>query len=105
MSVLIRPMSMKDYIAVRDLWETCEGVGLSDADQPEPLSAYLVRNPEMSFVAQKDDAIVGAALCGHDGRRGVERVLVLAVPTESFPRCSSGLVRNARWPGSLCGER
>ena len=78
MSVLIRPMSMKDYIAVRDLWETCEGVGLSDADQPEPLSAYLVRNPEMSFVAQKDDAIVGAALCGHDGRRGYLNHLVVS---------------------------
>lgn len=70
MPVLIRPMTMTDYEAVCALWESCDGVGLNDADQPDPLSAYLHRNPGISFVAQEDSAIVGAVLCGHDGRRG-----------------------------------
>jgi len=70
MSLHIRPMAITDYEAVRALWSSCEGVGLNDADRPESLSAYLERNPGMSFVAQQDDAIVGAVLCGHDGRRG-----------------------------------
>ena len=70
MSFRIRPMAIADYEAVRGLWSSCEGVGLNDADQPDALSAYLERNPGMSFVAQQDDAIVGAVLCGHDGRRG-----------------------------------
>ena len=61
---------MTDYNAVCALWESCDGVGLSDADQPECLSAYLQRNPGMSFVAIEEKAIVGAVLCGHDGRRG-----------------------------------
>ena len=70
MAVVIRPMTITDYEAVRALWTSCEGVGLNDADRPEALSAYLERNPGMSFVAQQGDAIVGAVLCGHDGRRG-----------------------------------
>lgn len=70
MPALIRPMVMTDYGAVCKLWESCEGVGLNDADTPESLNAYLHRNPGMSFVAKKGDAIVGAVLCGHDGRRG-----------------------------------
>lgn len=70
MDVSIRPMVMEDYGDVRKLWEACEGVGLSDADRPEALSAYLQRNPGMSCIALKKGRIVGAALCGHDGRRG-----------------------------------
>ena len=70
MPVAIRPMDMTDYADVRTLWEACEGVGLSDADRPEALSAYLERNPDMSCVAVEDGRVVGAALCGHDGRRG-----------------------------------
>ena len=70
MPLLIRPMAITDFDAVHTLWTSCEGVGLNDADRPEALSAYLVRHPGMSFIAQQDDAIVGAVLCGHDGRRG-----------------------------------
>ena len=70
MARVIRPMTITDFDAVRALWASCEGVGLNDADRPEALSAYLERNPGMSFVAQRDDVIVGAVLCGHDGRRG-----------------------------------
>jgi N-acetylglutamate synthase len=54
----------------RALWERIEGVGLSSADQPAALSRYLERNPRLSFVAMADSEFVGAALCGHDGRRG-----------------------------------
>jgi putative acetyltransferase len=63
-------MVMADYTTVRNLWESCEGVGLSDADQPDAIRAYLQRNPGMSFVARRGQATVGAVLCGHDGRRG-----------------------------------
>mgnify|MGYP001820370104 FL=1 len=70
MALVIRPMTITDFDAVRALWASCEGVGLNDADRPEALRSYLDRNPGMSFVAQADDAIVGAVLCGHDGRRG-----------------------------------
>jgi ribosomal protein S18 acetylase RimI-like enzyme len=67
---IIRPLVMADYAAVRRLWENCEGIGLNDADRPQALRRYLVRNPGLSFVALQADALVGAVLCGHDGRRG-----------------------------------
>ena len=70
MPLTIRPMTMPDYPDVRCLWESCDGVGLSDADQPDKIEAYLERNPGMSFVALQDERLVGAVLCGHDGRRG-----------------------------------
>ena len=34
------------------------------------LSKFLKRNPTTSVVAESDGQIVGAILCGHDGRRG-----------------------------------
>jgi ribosomal protein S18 acetylase RimI-like enzyme len=70
MPLVIRPMIMPDYAAVRALWASCEGVGLSSADRPEALRSYLARTPGMSCVAVREAQIVGAALCGHDGRRG-----------------------------------
>ena len=70
MSLSLAAFSMDDYAEVMALWHGIEGVGLSAADQPERIAAYLVRNPGMSLVAREDGALVGAALCGHDGRRG-----------------------------------
>jgi putative acetyltransferase len=51
------------------LWRLCEGVGLSTADSRESIKCYLKRNPELSFVAYDGSSVVGAILCGHDGRR------------------------------------
>jgi ribosomal protein S18 acetylase RimI-like enzyme len=70
MKVEIRPLVMDTYGRVLALWRQCEGVGLSEADSPASIQAYLKRNPGMSFIATAGDAIVGAVLCGHDGRRG-----------------------------------
>ena len=93
MSLLIRPMAITDYEAVRTLWSSCEGVGLNDADQPGSLSAYLERNPGMSFIAQEDNAIVGAVLCGHDGRRGYLNHLAVS-PAHRYRGIARRLVRH-----------
>jgi len=69
--VNIVEMSIADYDEVYALWEDTEGVGLSSADTLEAIARYLARNPGMSFVARDAlGAVVGAVLCGHDGRRG-----------------------------------
>lgn len=68
--VEITVFTMEQYEAVLGLWRQCEGIGLSQADGPEAIAAYLARNPGMSFVAWEGETLVGAALCGHDGRRG-----------------------------------
>jgi ribosomal protein S18 acetylase RimI-like enzyme len=70
MNIAIRDFDMQHFENVLDLWKRSEGIGLSAADSPERISAYLNRNPGMSFTAWDGDRLVGAVLCGHDGRRG-----------------------------------
>ncbi len=70
MAVEIRDMTIADYDVVYELWSESEGIGLSDADSKEGIKRFLERNPHFSFVAVDEGQIVGAALCGHDGRRG-----------------------------------
>lgn len=69
--IRIDEMAMGDYDEVAALWETTEGVGLDeDSDCAEKVRLYLERNPGLSFVARLDGELVGAVLCGYDGRRG-----------------------------------
>src|SRR5262245_45720906 len=70
-NVSIRAMSMDDYAQVVELWRTTEGIGLSDADSESGVDSFLLRNPGMSAVCHAPSGeLVGAVLCGHDGRRG-----------------------------------
>jgi putative acetyltransferase len=66
----VRVFRIEDYDGVIALWRRTEGVGLNESDTRRAIAAYLLRNPRMSFVAERDDRIIGAVLCGHDGRRG-----------------------------------
>jgi N-acetylglutamate synthase len=70
MNHAIRPMTIADYEAVLQLWQKTEGVGLNESDGREPIESFLARNPGLSQVALNGAHIVGAVLCGHDGRRG-----------------------------------
>lgn len=56
--------------AARALWRRTENVRVSGGDEPEALVRFLDRNPGLSFVALDGGEMVGAVLCGHDGRRG-----------------------------------
>lgn len=67
----LRVMTIEDYPAVHDLWMTIHGIGIRSIDDSEEgVRRFLDRNPGMSVVAEEDGRIVGAILCGHDGRRG-----------------------------------
>lgn len=67
----IREFQVADCDAALSLWKRSEGVGLdTDADSKDALARFLERNRSLSFVACENKKIVGAALCGHDGRRG-----------------------------------
>jgi putative acetyltransferase len=70
MAIAILPMVQHDLESVLDLWSKTEGVGLNESDSPDDLRAYLVRNPGLSLIVRDGDRVVGALLCGHDGRRG-----------------------------------
>jgi N-acetylglutamate synthase len=65
-----RAFTLSDYEAALALWRTCPGVGLSSADEREPIAAFLKRNPGLSFTARVGDRLLGTSLCGSDGRRG-----------------------------------
>jgi len=74
----VRCFRIEDYDAVIALWRCAEGVGLNESDTRRAIAAYLRRNPRFSFVAEQDGRIIGAVLCGHDGRRGYLHHLAVA---------------------------
>ena len=73
------------------LWRSEEHIGLSDADEPGALVTFLTRSPGMSFVALDAGTLVGACLCGHDGRRGYVHHLAVA-PTHRRSRIGAQLL-------------
>lgn len=67
----IRTMRKEDYDQVYDLWMSIHGFSIRSIDDSrEGVARFLRRNPDTSVVAVADGKVVGAILCGHDGRRG-----------------------------------
>lgn len=67
----VRTMKIEDYPGVRALWMTIKGFAIRSIDDScEGVARFLKRNPTTSVVAEENGEIVGAILCGHDGRRG-----------------------------------
>ena len=68
---MVRVMKIEDYDQIYTLWSKIKGFGIrSIEDSREGIERFLKRNPTTSVVAEEDGKIVGAILCGHDGRRG-----------------------------------
>src|SRR5438445_186965 len=65
-----REFSIRDYDGALQVWQRVEGVEIAEGDDREGVARFLVRNPGLSRVAIDGSAILGVALCGHDGRRG-----------------------------------
>jgi len=66
----VREMTIEDYEEVRALWLSIKGFAIRSIDDSrEGVEKFLSRNPGISVVAIEDGRIVGAILCGHDGRR------------------------------------
>lgn len=71
MSIIIREMTMADYDNVYQLWMSISGFGIRMVDDSrDGVERFLRRNPTTSVVAEQNGLIIGAILCGHDGRRG-----------------------------------
>ena len=67
----IKPMTIEDYDGLHALWITIHGFGIRSIDDSrEGVERFIRRNPTTSMVACENGRIVGAILCGHDGRRG-----------------------------------
>jgi N-acetylglutamate synthase len=79
MDCSIEPMTIADFDEVIALWKNSEGVGLNESDTREAIALYLERNPGLSLIARdRRRKIIGAVLCGHDGRRGYLHHLAVA---------------------------
>ena len=60
---MVRTMTIDDYEEVSLLWHKIKGFSIRSIDDSrEGVARFLKRNP--------DSRVVGAILCGHDGRRG-----------------------------------
>jgi ribosomal protein S18 acetylase RimI-like enzyme len=73
-----REFIIDDYDKAVALWRMVEGVEVAEGDSKEEIRAYLLRNPGLSRVAEANGTMVGAVLCGHDGRRGLIYHLAVA---------------------------
>ena len=68
---MIKVMTINEYEELFELWSNTPNMGLRSLDDSkESISCFLKRNPNTNFVAYEDGQLVGAILCGHDGRRG-----------------------------------
>ncbi|HTP53319.1 MAG TPA: GNAT family N-acetyltransferase [Anaeromyxobacteraceae bacterium] len=74
----IRALRAADYGRVVALWRASEGIVLREVDGRPAIARYLRRNPGTSFVFEAAGEIVGAVLCGTDGRRGFLHHLAVA---------------------------
>ncbi len=77
-TIRTREFVIDDYEKAVTLWNLVEGVEVAEGDSKEEIRAYLLRNPGLSRVAEESGAIIGAVLCGHDGRRGLIYHLAVA---------------------------
>lgn len=79
MEFAIRTMTIDDYERVIRLWKETERIKLNESDTQVALDRFLQRNIDLSCVAVLPGGnLVGAVLCGHDGRRGYLHHLAVA---------------------------
>jgi len=65
----LRAMTAEDYDSVRALWQSIHGFAIRSIDDSrDNIVRFLARNAGISVVAERAGKIVGAILCGHDGR-------------------------------------
>ena len=74
MEYTIRTVTIEDYDAIFELWNSTEQSrrALNPVDDSrEGIGRYLKRNPNTCFTAVSEGKIIGVILSGHDGRRGI----------------------------------
>ncbi|QDU94751.1 GNAT family N-acetyltransferase [Lignipirellula cremea] len=91
-----------DYQAATRLWQATPGIG--EVETEEEFKTYLERNPGLSTAAWSQGDLVGAMLCGHDGRRGYLYHLAVAAEYRS-QGIASAMIDRAVDRLQKCGVR
>lgn len=85
---MIKVMAPEDYDSLAEMWRATPNMGLRSLDDSrEGIVRFLERNPRTSFSAYEGKKLVGAILCGHDGRRGY---IYHTVVLPEYRRCGIG---------------
>ena len=74
MDYTIRTVTIEDYDAIFELWNSAEQTrrAMNPVDDSrEGIERYMKRNPDTCFGAFSGGRIIGVILSGHDGRRGI----------------------------------
>jgi GNAT superfamily N-acetyltransferase len=95
MDYSIRQMTLDDYEQAYSLWDATDGVCLDGSDSRDGITLYLRRNQGFCFVATVGGGLVGTVLCGHEGRRGILRHLVVS-PAFRGKGIARDLINHAR---------
>jgi len=69
MDFLYSFMRIEDFDEIYKLWSSIQGLNLNKADEKGSVNAYLLRNPNQSYVCKLSNKIIGTIMCGNDGRR------------------------------------
>ena len=96
--MIIREINIEDYDDLLDLFSQTPGITVRDADSKESTKKYLLRNPNLNFVATVNSEIIGCVMCGHDGRRGYLQHLIVkpkhqkkGIGQKLFEKCITNL--------------
>lgn len=68
--IVIRLMCVDDYSQVTELWASTPYMAMDPVDDSlAGITRFLVHNPNLNFVAEYQNKIIGVLMCGYDGRR------------------------------------
>jgi ribosomal protein S18 acetylase RimI-like enzyme len=67
--MLFREFVLNDFAAVIDLWKKA-GISISTSDTIEGIKEKIKRDPELFFVLEEDNRLIGVVMGSYDGRRG-----------------------------------
>lgn len=62
----------EDYEAVFQVWKLAgKGIHITSSDEEEVIKKLVEKNPGLFFLAEIDGKVIGTAMGGFDGRRGI----------------------------------
>lgn len=68
--MIYRKIQKSDYDQINELWQSIDGLGISESDSEENITQFIENNPHLNYLCENKESVLGTILCGNDGRRG-----------------------------------